>query len=96
MRKNMVKSIEKLKKLMEDITETSRKLDVTQQVHHEFFFLKGRKESIFKLTASLDHGVSSEWKHRDSRQSQNEGQSLLPIPSRSGLLCAAALMPQTG
>lgn len=33
MRKNMVMSIEKLKKLMEDITETSRKLEVTQQVN---------------------------------------------------------------
>ena len=94
MRKNMVKSIEKLKKLMEDITETSRKLDVTQQVCHDFFKKRG-KESTFSLTAFLDHGVSSGWKHRDSRQSQNEGQSLLSIPSRSGLLRAAALMPQT-
>ena len=60
-----------------------------------FFLRKRGKESTFSLTAFLDHGVSSGWKHRDSRQSQNEGQSLLSIPSRSGLLRAAALMPQT-
>ena len=46
MRKNMVKSIEKLKKLMEDITETSRKLDVTQQVCHDFFKKEGKRINI--------------------------------------------------